>query len=246
MLSSRYKASREEVYSIPGPEYTGTWSPISHGKLVDLVTSSLDSYGIKVWKSAFGLSKDKQKMFGVLDTQLGHGLWQPDLTLSVGIRNSIDKSLSVGLTLGNRVFVCDNLCFSGEVVFKKRHIGSLDHILSRKIDDTVEQFVKKFQDTDLPTIASWKQTVISFELGSEFICKLAASGAIPSSGILPCRKLWKHPRYEEFRAYNVWSLLNAITDYNRNVRGSANPIKIQEQSLLLWKVASAYDWQVAA
>jgi hypothetical protein len=31
-----------------------------------------------------------------------------DYALAIGVRNSYDRSLSVGLTLGNRVFCCDN------------------------------------------------------------------------------------------------------------------------------------------
>lgn len=246
MLKSRYIATREEVYAIPSPGYTDTWSPIAHGKLIDLVTSSLDSYGIKVWKSEFGLSRDKKRMFAVLDTQLGWGLYQKDLTLSVGLRNSIDKSLAIGVTLGNRVFVCDNLCFSGQVILTKKHLPDLEPTISRRLDRTIEEFIKKFQDTDLPLIALWKQTQISFEVGSEFICKLAEVGAIPINGILLCRKLWSNPKYVEFQAYNVWTLFNAITYYNRNLRGSADPVKLQEQSLLLWKCASTNDWKIAA
>jgi hypothetical protein len=33
---------------------------------------------------------------------------------SIGIRNSHDKSLRLGLTAGLRVFVCSNMAFSGE------------------------------------------------------------------------------------------------------------------------------------
>jgi hypothetical protein len=49
-------------------------------------------------------------MFGVLDleTQI------EGCRFSIGIRNSHDKSLRLGLTVGLRVFVCSNMAFSGE------------------------------------------------------------------------------------------------------------------------------------
>jgi hypothetical protein len=33
---------------------------------------------------------------------------------SIGIRNSHDKSIRLGLTAGLRVFVCSNMAFSGD------------------------------------------------------------------------------------------------------------------------------------
>src|SRR5436190_1504327 len=116
MLSSKYRVTKEEFYSVPEPEFTPTWAPISHGKLAELVVSSLDSYALPVWKSEYGLSEDRQQGFAVFDIRLPHGLYQRDFTMSVGIRNSIDKTLAASICLGQRVFVCDNLCFSGEVI----------------------------------------------------------------------------------------------------------------------------------
>src|ERR1041384_4160845 len=44
-----------------------------------------------------------------------------DLASVLGVRNSYDRSLAVGLTLGSRVFCCDNLAFSGEVTMHRKH-----------------------------------------------------------------------------------------------------------------------------
>src|SRR6266704_2425590 len=50
------------------------------------------------------------KMFGVLDLETQ----MEGCRFSIGIRNSHDKSLRLGLTAGLRVFVCSNMAFSGE------------------------------------------------------------------------------------------------------------------------------------
>jgi hypothetical protein len=50
------------------------------------------------------------KMFGVLDLETQ----MEGCRFSIGIRNSHDKSIRLGLTAGLRVFVCSNMAFSGD------------------------------------------------------------------------------------------------------------------------------------
>ena len=49
-------------------------------------------------------------MFGVLDLETQ----MEGCRFSIGIRNSHDKSIRLGLTAGLRVFVCSNMAFSGD------------------------------------------------------------------------------------------------------------------------------------
>jgi len=44
-----------------------------------------------------------------------------DYAWIVGLRNSHDKTYPAGLVAGSKVFVCDNLCFSGEVRLSRKH-----------------------------------------------------------------------------------------------------------------------------
>ena len=48
----------------------------------------------------YAVSKDGMKMFGVLDLE---SLQIPECRFAVGIRNSHDKSMRLGLTVGVRV-----------------------------------------------------------------------------------------------------------------------------------------------
>ena len=45
----------------------------------------------------------------------------PEWSRCIGIRNSHDRSLSVGLTAGITVLVCSNNAFGGSMVIKRRH-----------------------------------------------------------------------------------------------------------------------------
>ena len=51
---------------------------------------------------------------------LGHD-HNEDYCWVLGLRNSHDKTFPTGIVAGASVFVCDNLSFSGEVKFARKH-----------------------------------------------------------------------------------------------------------------------------
>ena len=61
---------------------------------------------------------NEAQFFATLDLAASIGT---GVALSVGIRNSIDKTLPLGFCAGNRVFVCDNLSFSAELLVNRKH-----------------------------------------------------------------------------------------------------------------------------
>ena len=62
---------------------------------------------------------------------------------SIGIRNSHDKSMRLGLTVGYRLFVCENMAFSGDfepVLAKHSKNFSLQNALSIGVDKMQRNF----------------------------------------------------------------------------------------------------------
>ena len=62
--------------------------------------------------------------------------------LVIGLRNSHDKSFPSALALGNRVFVCDNLAFSGEIKLSRKHTKNI----SRDLPGLVTKAVGRLAD----------------------------------------------------------------------------------------------------
>src|SRR4051794_14778452 len=96
------QASRQELPD-KAPPAEGRWFPISHRKVVDTVSETLEASGYQIQREQFGVSREGHRLFGTLDlaTTLTSGV-----NLSVGIRNSTDKSFPLGFCAGSRVFVC--------------------------------------------------------------------------------------------------------------------------------------------
>jgi hypothetical protein len=102
-----WKATKADLAAVPVPDPTESYHPVPYGRFVEEVELHVPRFGLTVQSSAFALAREGSQMFGVLTCV--NGKPAADYALAIGVRNSYDRSLSVGLTLGNRVFCCDNL-----------------------------------------------------------------------------------------------------------------------------------------
>ena len=104
------KLSRPELAHILPPEATETFKPIAHAELVQNAIEGLAFRHINVIRDEYAVSEDGMKLFGVLDLEQGFD----GRRYSLGLRNANDKSMRLALTVGYRVFVCDNMAFHGD------------------------------------------------------------------------------------------------------------------------------------
>jgi hypothetical protein len=115
------RVTEEQVRAEIQPVFTDTWHPFSHGQVLDAVGAAVKDAGFKVERREYSMSAGAL-MFGVWELNRE----DKELRYAIGLRNSINKKLSVGLCAGERVFVCDNLVFSSEFVLFRKHTGMLD------------------------------------------------------------------------------------------------------------------------
>src|SRR5579862_5159602 len=104
------KMSKSDLALLPMPLATRTHRPIPHHEIVQALVETLGFRHIKVIREEFAATLDGAKMFGVLDLDQEFG----GCRFSIGLRNANDKSMRLALTCGYRVFVCDNMAFSGD------------------------------------------------------------------------------------------------------------------------------------
>src|SRR5690242_11693263 len=104
------KITREELQMVPTPEGTATHHPLAHHSVVEALLETLAFRHISVVRDEYAVSEDGMKMFGVLDLETAF----EGCRFSIGIRNSNDKSMRLAMTVGCRVFVCDNMSFQGD------------------------------------------------------------------------------------------------------------------------------------
>jgi hypothetical protein len=122
ILTGTNHVTEAEVFNVPAVPFTRTFSPVHHRDVIGAIKEAISVVGMDIVKSEYVLAQNNQRMFGVYDLSQGTS----ELSWSIGIRNSMNKSMSLGVTAGTRVFVCDNLCFSGEYLTFRRHTSGLD------------------------------------------------------------------------------------------------------------------------
>jgi len=205
------------------PKETKSYKPVSHHDLVKNVTQVtnkvLDGYELVNSQYAVnkGTSKDADgnieyegeagKFFGVLTYE------KPDTKSiarrSIGIRNSYDKSMSVGWCFGESVFVCDNLMFNGEIKTLKKH--------TKNVWDSLEQqlVVDLFQNaqgvwTELEKdIESMTGLGITNNKAYQLLGEMWGNRILSDRQLSEARRHWLKPPQEEFEPRDMWSLYNS-------------------------------------
>ena len=207
LLSYADKLTREQLALVPTPPGTATHRPVPHTEVVDALVETLGFRHIGVVKDEYAVSKDGMKLFGVLDLDTGmHGC-----RFSIGIRNSHDKSMRLAMTVGYRVFVCENMAFSGDfqpVLAKHSKHFSLTAALSIGVDEMQRNF-----DGMRMQVEAWKEMQLADVQAKMVIYRafIESDLEVPKALARPVHDLYFNPQHEEFQPRTLWSLSNAFT-----------------------------------
>lgn len=200
------KISREDLSLIPAPPATDTHKPVSHIAIVEALTEALAFRHLQVVRDEYAVSPDGMRMFGCMDL----ATQDEQFRFAIGLRNSNDKSMRLGLTAGLRVLVCDNMAFRGDFTpVLAKHSKSLE------LQDVITLGVDRIQRGFEPLrqmARSWQQLRISDDeakvviYDAFFIANLAPRQLLPA-----VHRGYFTPAYREFTSRTLWSLNNAFT-----------------------------------
>jgi hypothetical protein len=207
LIAYEGKLSRDELAQVPTPAGTATHKPIPHIDVVNGVIETLGFRHIAVVNDEYAVSRDGMKMFGVMELDQGmHGA-----RFALGIRNSHDKSFRLAITVGYRVFVCENLAFSGDfspVLAKHSKNFSLENALSVGIDGMQRGFKPMVE-----SVERWRASQLSDVTARLIIYRafIEAELDVPRHLARSVHGLYFNPQYDDFAPRTMWSLSNAFT-----------------------------------
>ena len=201
------KIGREQLALVPCPEGTDTHRPIAHHTLIDQVEETLGFRHIAIHKAEFAVSSDGNKMFGLLELDQTF----TGCRFALGIRNSHDKSMRLAMTVGYRVFVCDNMSFHGDftpVLAKHTKNFQLNKALSSGVDDMQRNFQPMVQ-----AVERWREAQLSDVTAKLLIYRAFTEGQLEAPRHLDrvVHEMYFNPEHEEFQPRTMWSLSNAFT-----------------------------------
>ncbi len=135
------RVSFDDLKKLPEPEpLTPTHYPLRHDAFVNECLTQLGKYGWEVSTDERGEKnmdfsliqsfdkdrwskemKPKDTMFGVICLKSEFSDYEP----TIGLRNSNTMHSKARFAFGDRVFVCDNMCFFGEEQFERKHTKNI-------------------------------------------------------------------------------------------------------------------------
>lgn len=123
-----------DVYDIPKPQKTETYTPVSNQILIETIKEKLYKNNMELVTERYTTNKTKSQLFGVMEVKQGNN----EQLLNFGFRNSYDKSLAVGMVAGSTVIVCSNLMFKGNIKVMRKHTNGVFNDLQNLVNDVVD------------------------------------------------------------------------------------------------------------
>lgn len=209
-----YEAAIEDVRRVPTPENTRTHYPIPHATFIDIVDTALEDAGLEVKEQAHALNRNGSHYFGLIKLAGGD-----DYSTVIGLRNAHNKKFSAGFVMGSQVFVCDNLCLSGEVKIQRKHSVNILRDLPGLVSQGIGQLGRKKIEQD-QRIEYYKDFGLKSKKVHDFLVRACVDNRLfPPSKIPRILKEYRTPTHEEFLGEDggqtAWTLMNAITEVQK-------------------------------
>ncbi len=201
------KIGFDQLALMPSPPSTATHQIIPHHEVVNAVVETLGFRHIGVHKMEFAVDRTGNKMFGLMELDQTF----TGCRFALGLRNSHDKTMRLAMTIGYRVFVCDNMAFNGDfspLLAKHTKNFQLNRALSAGVDDMQRNFQPMVQ-----AVEKWRSDQLSDVTARLVIYRAFVEAELEAPRHLDRRvhDLYFNPPHEEFQPRTMWSLSNAFT-----------------------------------
>ena len=224
--------SFEDLVQTPTPPATATWFPVPHHQVFQSVVDTLTGAGFGIQQTKLSLARDGARFFGTLDltTPVTDGIG-----LAVGVRNSTDKSFPIGFCCGTRVFVCDNLSFTSEVVVSKKHTRFGADRYAEDISKAVSE-LHQYKEAAGHWINRMQHWELSDDAANSYMLQAFERGVIGIRLLPMVLREWRHPHLDDYHPRTGWSLWNCFTDVIGRTRQKASPAEAALSTIRLQKL----------
>lgn len=199
------KLTEQEVRLIQEPEFTKSWHPVSHGKVIDALEMAVGGIGLEIINKNYSLNKTKMNMFGTWELTQGKN----GISWMIGFRNSMCKAFAIGICAGTNVISCSNMTFSGKFIEFRRHTSGVDleelRILSEKAVSGIYN--------RLETLIDWHNNLRNFSLREDEF-KILSFNAMKKGVVAPSKFgkfLECHDEEYELNGQSLYSFHGACT-----------------------------------
>ena len=191
------------------PAESRSYKPVPNGMLLDLIYEGAGKWlGKEPAKTQFSMNTTGSRMFGTMSFETE----EKDTMLNFGFGNSYDKSMSLRLVSGAQIFICDNLCYSGDAIsWVRKHTTNVLQDIREKIRSALCLAEVQYEDMMID-LSAFKEHEVKERRGAELIGLAQYGGVLTSTAANIAREDWRSPRYVDFAKGNMFSLYNCFTE----------------------------------
>lgn len=214
--------TREQLAALPTVFGTNSFKPVAHIELVVSLENVLANRGIMIRTKdnsdqkleQFSISQDGMRLFGTMDL-VKHGI--AGTCASLGFRTANNKTMSLRMVAGLRVFVCDNLTLSGDsIVLSRKHTSGLN--LIEELGLAMTKYERQYDKlrTEVAGLQGYKMldTFAKVLMHDVFAAQVMPVRFFPTVSDVYFNRFMtsEEPKYAAFQPRTAWSLLNAFTE----------------------------------
>ncbi|MCP4741386.1 MAG: DUF945 domain-containing protein [Actinomycetales bacterium] len=217
----------DELALLHTPEPTKSYTPVPHLDVVELVHREAQRAGLTPAVSFDGeefahfavsvARKGGAHMFGIASFEHPS---QPGRNIAVGFRNSHLKDMALGVVIGQRVMVCSNLCFGGDVKALRRHTGAALEEFAALVQLAFDEGAEETARLD-EHFAYLEGIKVSQNQGYSFLGRAMGHGVLSPRVATRAFEEWRNPSIEEHAARTGMGLYNAVTQGMKAIRPDA-------------------------
>ena len=213
-----------ELAAVPTPASMGRFhQPVGFGDFLELIKLRLDRVGITINHEEFVTTADNQTFFGAMELGLD-GFQRDDMVITLGVRGSHNQKVPRAICLGNRVIVCSNLCFNGDMAnLSTKQTTNVWSRLPGMVDQAVAQ-IPALAQREEERVDAYKMFGLKPRVGDAALVELTRRGAMTSAQLGRAIQEWDRPSFEEHTdsGFSAWRLLNAVTEVQKPTGETCN------------------------
>lgn len=203
---------RNELFAVPVPRATATYSPVPHKELVVQILATLRSHGLDVTREQYRANSKGTQVVGTFD--LNRDGPDADIAYRLTFRNSYDKSMSVGFFAGTVVKVCSNglmVPMQDAQVFVRKHTGAVLQEVKKRINTSINAFAPVMRKT-MEHSQAMRQIKVDKTAAAELCGRMFIEhDLINSTQLNIIKRELEAPTYPIFKDPTLWSLYNHTT-----------------------------------
>jgi hypothetical protein len=225
------RVTRDTLRALPLPQpLSRRHRPVPHIALVEALQDQLDRRGLAITREQLALRRDGQRLFGTMDLAWqGQEAAAADEGLALGLRQGNDLSYAIEVVAGQRIFVCDNLAFYGEVIaVRRKHTSGLR--LGEEVSVGIDRYLE-YVGRLVDAIATLKQREIGNDEAKRAIYDVFAQRILPLRFFDDVDRAYFRPEadWTDCHPRTLWAVHNACT---RAVRELPMNLKLQATTRL--------------